>query len=583
MHHFQISSFLFGDLILNILAATTLTPSIQTGTIANEKRDHKNSGDSKNNSPDDSGTPTPSTSTTIDNSTSTPVSVLITTSNSKQSSPIQTTVANSGGDCKGTLILTSQAHADQILNCLTSTYTGNIIVTNYNDPNLTLDGLSALLGNLSVTNAPKLTSINVPSLTNLNGSLIVHNLPSFQAFEFPLGCTISNVDLEDLPSFSVLNMDIGGDTGYLKIVNTNLNAVSISATSATDITIEDNESLTNITLSQLQTANSIYISGNSAQTDVSLDQLATVEGIELNGVGSLETSALNTINDGGLTIQNSSASVSMPQLKTIAGVLVISDNELSSLNMPLLESVASVAQSTSSSGYIQITNNTNLKILDFDALQDAGSMTLKGPFENCAALDAVHNNTETKRQNNGNVNTITYTCIAVPPGSTLDQAIHGSSIQASSSGNTSTPEISMSNYSSSDHKKLSSSSIAGIAIGSVAFILLALTGCMLLWLRKQKSSRIPREILPREVFADRYPPLPMGRQGRPQERSPPRIFEVGNSPMLEKGLQSSAPRSYDRDRDVSPESTHRDVSTGGDRPVSPITIAERDMDEPHGT
>ncbi|EKG14436.1 hypothetical protein MPH_08425 [Macrophomina phaseolina MS6] len=275
------------------------------------------------------------------------------------------------------------ADATALAKC--STFTGDVRVSADVTGDLALDGLEVLTGSLSVSSIAGLTSISAKSLQNITGFMYLQNLPLLASAEFPELTSIGDqMRLEALPKLSRLGLQsVVSHCPLFTVSGTALRSIQgIDPAGTTNgFNVTNNKKLQVLDMSVTATTgskkSSIVIGENAPGLIVSLPNLASAQHIDIQNLTKIDLPSLSNAYEV-LLRGNLFESISIPLLKSVGndteppfGIMVTDSPELHDINFPALTRV----------GGITIVNNTQLKALMLERLQDARSgLVLDGNF-----------------------------------------------------------------------------------------------------------------------------------------------------------------------------------------------------------
>ncbi|HBO43652.1 MAG TPA: hypothetical protein DD670_06925 [Planctomycetaceae bacterium] len=198
-----------------------------------------------------------------------------------------------------------------------------------------LPWVNALSGDLTISDNPALSVININSLTTVSGDVDITGNTSATAIDLSLLTTSSG------------NVDITGNTSATVI------DLSSLTTSSGNVAITNNTSATVINMNSLTTSSgSVVITGNTSATAIDLSSLTTSSGSVV------------------ITGNTSATAIDLSSLTTSSGDVDITDNTSAT--------VIDMGSLTTSSGNVTITDNTSATVIGMNALNTvSGDLTLE--------------------------------------------------------------------------------------------------------------------------------------------------------------------------------------------------------------
>lgn len=226
---------------------------------------------------------------------------------------------------------------------------------------ISINGLSTITGDLSCRSGDQLTDLSADDLVTIGQELSIRSNDVLTSVSFSSLRNIDRLDLYNLPNLT--------ETGWTSAL-TNVSTVRISQTgftalgwlrieTAETVTIQDNPSLTNITL-PINASEYISFKSNGPTLLVSLPNLQLAYNLSVSNCDVFDVPSLVHINSSAGFIGNAFEKLSMPNVRTIGRTLMLWNNTaLSNLNLPVLANV---------SGNILFHGNPRLQSVDLPDL-----------------------------------------------------------------------------------------------------------------------------------------------------------------------------------------------------------------------
>ena len=284
-----------------------------------------------------------------------------------------------------TSTIVSSADASALASC--TTYSGSIaIASNLATPKdsnghqqVVVNGVKEISGNLTVTNAIYLSSLEFGDLTTIGG-IELGSLTVLSTLTFPAINEVTTLNFTALAGLQTLSF---GGKGLQKassvlITNTGLSSLEgINNLQQVDtFNVNNNPSLTNISLAVTSITNSLDIEANDgfvSGLSTSFPQLETATNMTFRNCSEILLPALANVTQDLGFYGNSFTSFSAPNLTTAGGIVFVDNTQLTNISLPMLKTI---------NGTYQIANNTELKVIDgFQQLSIiTGALDFSGNF-----------------------------------------------------------------------------------------------------------------------------------------------------------------------------------------------------------
>lgn len=172
-------------------------------------------------------------------------------------------ISNVDAACQGDLSIVTQQDLDQIRNC--KTYGGNLVIDNTGAPELKLNGLELLEGDLIVTNNNALQSFSLQKLQGINGQLKFANNKLLTTIDAKQLYAIRSLEVSVHPALNELRFPAGlSQVDKIIIADTTCTKIDgLKMISTKDIAISNNIYLKSMSLSNMTSAGNILVSANS--------------------------------------------------------------------------------------------------------------------------------------------------------------------------------------------------------------------------------------------------------------------------------------------------------------------------------
>ncbi|KAJ4336084.1 cell wall protein Ecm33 [Didymella glomerata] len=228
--------------------------------------------------------------------------------------------------CSGDLAINSADDITKLNGC--TTFDGNVSLAAKGIQDITLNGLKAVTGTISIADSDAVLSISSTTLESIS-ALILNNLPNLTTLALPALSNFSKLGFEGLFSLKECAIATGGvkqDVKEISIINTALQKMDwIKWPVAATLTIAANNNLTEFTLpyDKISSGSSYQFSINQALNNLDFSNLSGIYGsLAVNGNNdpSLSFDKLETI-DGYVKINGIFENITMPNLQAINGAL----------------------------------------------------------------------------------------------------------------------------------------------------------------------------------------------------------------------------------------------------------------------
>ncbi|KAI5962422.1 uncharacterized protein KGF55_003498 [Candida pseudojiufengensis] len=261
-----------------------------------------------------------------------------------------------------------------IIEC--ETVRGNIFISEFNYPIITLSNLNKIEGNLSIYKSPELVRVESPQLNIITGWFELYELTSLALISFPNLKKVSVLSWEILPILSNVqfNNEIQGIQS-ITISDTSLTGFSGFLTNELKILdINNNRFLDSVECNVEKISELLHLSANSNEIKINLPNLKKVKELSINNVKSLSLNNLEVVENSLILNNNYFSSLNFPKLTRIGGTLSLSKHkELSNVEFPELEEIE---------GGLVIINNSLIEKINFlSKLQIiGGALEINGPI-----------------------------------------------------------------------------------------------------------------------------------------------------------------------------------------------------------
>lgn len=237
--------------------------------------------------------------------------------------------------------------------------TGDIVVTDYDEPIIQFGGIMNIFGSLDIQRAPNLIRIEADNVHRIGNKFSLKELTSLTLISFTSLRYVKIIDWEVLP---ILN------EAYFGNAIKEAESITISDTSLVDfpgfltgkldiLDINNNRYLETIDCDVEKITGRLHIAANSRDVRVSLPKLHTAKNLSIHDVLDLELSSLEEIESSINFVNNLFATLNLPILKSIGGTLSLLKNaNLNKIEFPNVTEIG---------GGLMIVNNTKVDKIDF--------------------------------------------------------------------------------------------------------------------------------------------------------------------------------------------------------------------------
>lgn len=284
-----------------------------------------------------------------------------------------------------TLTIASAADASPVASC--TTYSGSIAIpTDLSDPvgqngynSLIVGGVKKITGNLTVSNAVKLSSLEFSDLQSIGG-LELDGLTVLSTLSMPQLTTVTGLNFTALAALQQLSFGGTGITQADSILITNTGLSSLMGLNnlqkVTTFNINNNPSLQNISLQVTSISGALNIEANDgfvSGLQTSFPLLETAKNMTFRNCSSVLLPSLANVSQDLGFYGNTMESFAAPNLTTTGGLIFVDNVDLTNISLPSLTSV---------NASYQIANNTLLKQINgFQKLSVVGgALDFNGNF-----------------------------------------------------------------------------------------------------------------------------------------------------------------------------------------------------------
>lgn len=285
--------------------------------------------------------------------------------------------ANSTNSCSMSTTITAASAISQLNSC--PTLDGQITISGDQVGALDLGNVQTIAGDVSIFNSSSITSINLASIANVTGSLLMSALTTLNNIQLLKLTSANKLSFVSLPSLASLNLGSGlANVTSLTLSDTALASIDklLQFKTIGVLNVNNNKNITSIDLSDLtDVTDGLTLSFNSDQASVKLPNLQSAANLTIQDVASLDISSLQYVNGSFILGYNTFDSVSFDSLSSAGSSLqVFANNDLTTLNLPNLTQVG---------GEFRIFNNSLLRTVDIHNLKTVkGAAALAGEFGN---------------------------------------------------------------------------------------------------------------------------------------------------------------------------------------------------------
>ncbi|KAL7939828.1 cell wall protein [Trichoderma chlorosporum] len=254
----------------------------------------------------------------------------------------------------------------------------NVIVDDSVAGDLILDGPKQITGDLIISNATQLISVQSSTITSIGGNFELNGLELLSTLNMQALKTLNQLNMVKLPQLNTLVFGTSGITkaNDIQVTDTFLSDLSgLNINSVDSLTITNNNKLTSFNSNLVNITTLLSVTSNGNNMEINMTKLQTAAEIQLSNVKSFNVPSLKTITQSLKFDTN-------PQLVTFSAknvtsitdsVTFINNNKLTNISFPVLTSI----------GDMTIQNNTALDAIEgFPQLQTvAGGVILRGNFD----------------------------------------------------------------------------------------------------------------------------------------------------------------------------------------------------------
>lgn len=251
---------------------------------------------------------------------------------------------------------------------------GDIIISNYNYPIITLDDLDHINGSLIIKESPELVRFEAANLKAVD-AFTMKDLTSLSYVSLPSLQSIKVIDWKVLPIFNnvQLSKDIHG-ISQITISDTSLTVLGgLLADRLIKLDVNNNRFLEEIVLG-VNEIGILHVSGNSADLRLSLSDLKKAGNASIHDVLAINLDQLESIDGTASFVNNQFNSLNLPKLKSVGGTFNLLKNErLNKVSIPSLQEIG---------GGLMLIKNSFEKIDFFPKLVTiGGAIELVGPIK----------------------------------------------------------------------------------------------------------------------------------------------------------------------------------------------------------
>lgn len=273
------------------------------------------------------------------------------------------------------MTINSAADATTLSSC--SVFQGNVEIGSGAGQQVDFSGLSAINGDLIITNNQVIISLTSSTLSSIMGSFTIMNTSALNTLNLPSLSSTGEINWQAAATLTTLQLKSGiKKAESVTISDTYLSDLTgIDIQSAKVIDINNNNRLTTYSSSMANVSGNLNIQANGANLEVSLPNLVWIANMTIANVTSFSVPSLQVVNGSAKFDSNYFTNLTLANMTgTSAGDLSFIDNgKLQNLSFPAL---------TSLGGGLVIANNTAIEAINgFPALKTVtGAVKLRGNF-----------------------------------------------------------------------------------------------------------------------------------------------------------------------------------------------------------
>jgi len=263
-----------------------------------------------------------------------------------------------------TLTIESQGDAAQLATCVT--YTGNIAISTSASGAISIDGVRSITGDLTIKNAPNITTFGASSLQSVGGTFTLDNCQVLGALNFPRLTSVGEIDFEGLPNLNSLGFgSTVSQCNTLNIQNTFLGSLDgINLQKVKSIYIANNRMLQSISFQVTNLAGSLTLESNGDRLQAQFPNLESAQNLTFRNCPSVSIPSLQNLTGNLGVYESTLTDLSAVNLTLVGGTLAINGNtQLNNVSLPILKTI---------NGGIQVQNNTILQKVNLPSLTTIG-------------------------------------------------------------------------------------------------------------------------------------------------------------------------------------------------------------------
>lgn len=184
-------------------------------------------------------------------------------------------ISNVQAVCKGDIVVVTQQDLDQVRSC--KSYSGNIVIDNSGAPDLKLNGVELLEGDLIISNNNGLQNLAFPKLQGINGQLKLLNNKLLKKVDMNQLYAIQSLEVSVHPALNDLRFPAGlSQTDKIIIADTTITKVDgLKMTSVKDVEIANNIYLKELSFGNMTSLGSVLVSANSPSLHLDVSKIYT--------------------------------------------------------------------------------------------------------------------------------------------------------------------------------------------------------------------------------------------------------------------------------------------------------------------
>lgn len=274
--------------------------------------------------------------------------------------------------CSGTTTISSNSQATGLSQC--ESYDGDIRLGSAVNGSVSLDGIVTITGDLSIAYGSDIGSLSASDLVTIGETLSISNNDLLTSLNLPSLRNVDTIDINGAPNLTEFKSPDGiSNATYVQIIETGLGDIGwVKAINLSRLEVEQNPVLSDISLPVVNGLGSFTFARNGPALKLSLSSLKAAYNLTFSHVQEIDLTSLESVTYSVGFIANDLNTLSIEKLSKLDDLMVWNNTALSQLDLRSLTNV---------SGDIVTNGNSALEVLSLPNLARVrGDIALNGSY-----------------------------------------------------------------------------------------------------------------------------------------------------------------------------------------------------------